>query len=137
MDMCTLIIKQTASHYLFKGTPVFSVFLHASKAFDRVNYTMFFRKLKQHNVPSCFVRLLQFKCRNQTMKVRWGNCPSQPFQLSNSVRHQSILGPHLFAIYMDDLSHKLNKVHGGCFIDNVKFKHSFMLMIFAAFALVL
>ena len=38
--MCTFILKEVVRSYNTKNTPVYSVFLDASKAFDRVNHAM-------------------------------------------------------------------------------------------------
>ena len=59
------------------------------------------------------------------MKVKSTNCLSQPFQVSNGGRHESILSSHLFAIYLDNFSHELNKVRAGCIIGNAKFNRIF------------
>ena len=37
------------------------------------------------------------------MKVKWGNCLSSPFSVSNGVRQSGVLSPYLFALYIDDL----------------------------------
>ena len=39
-DMCTFLLKEVVRSYTTKNTPVYSVFLDASKAFDRVNHAM-------------------------------------------------------------------------------------------------
>ena len=57
-DMRIFLLKQTVSYYVNKGTPVFSAFLDASKAFDRTNHNLLFAKLIKRNVPMCIVRLL-------------------------------------------------------------------------------
>jgi len=36
-NMCTMILKETASYDFNKGSPVLCTFLNTSKAFDRVN----------------------------------------------------------------------------------------------------
>ena len=36
-DMCVFLFKQVITYYITRGSPIFCVFLDASKAFDRVN----------------------------------------------------------------------------------------------------
>ena len=57
-DMSVFLLKQTISSYVDRNTPVFAVFLDASKAFDKVNHDVLFQKLIVRGVPLYFVRLL-------------------------------------------------------------------------------
>ena len=41
-DLCTGLIKNVIAHYTVKDTEVFSYFLDASKAFDRVDHSVLF-----------------------------------------------------------------------------------------------
>ena len=41
-DQCTMVLKETIAYYTHNGSPVYSVFLDATKAFDRVNYCKLF-----------------------------------------------------------------------------------------------
>ena len=97
---------------------MYCAFLDASKAFDQVNHYMLFKKLIERNMPICFVRILYYWYSKQNMKVKWGNCLSSPFSVSNGVRQGGVLSPYLFALYIDDLSVKLNCVKAGCFLGN-------------------
>ena len=60
-DQCVFLYKQAISYYVNQNSPVFSTFLNASKAFDRVNHKLLFKKLSNRNVPTCFVRLLAYR----------------------------------------------------------------------------
>lgn len=122
-DMCIFLLKQAISYYVKHGSPMFAVFLDASKAFDRVNHSSLFKKLIQRNVPMCFVRLLESWYGQQLMQVRWDCHFSQPFSVSNGVKQGGVLSPYFFAVYMDDLSNALNKVEAGCYIGNLRFNH--------------
>ena len=102
---------------------VFSCFLDASKAFDRVCHKALFEKLESRGVPRYIIRILVYWYSNQRMCVRWGNGLSNFFTVSNGVRQGGILSPYLFNLYMDDLSVELNKVNIGCCIGNTTVNH--------------
>ena len=48
------------------------------------------------------------------MCVRWGSSISSSFRVANGVRQGGILSPHLFNVYVDDLSQILNRCRTGC-----------------------
>ena len=54
-DMATFLPKQTIAHYNKYGSPVFVIFLDATKAFDRVNHFLLVDTLIKRGVPLCFV----------------------------------------------------------------------------------
>ena len=83
--MCVFLLKQAISYYITRGSPIFCVFLYASKAFDRVNYYLLFQKLIVRNVPMCFVRLLVYWYIQQSMQIRWGRYYSSLFSVTNGV----------------------------------------------------
>ena len=122
-DMCVFLLKQCVSSYIYKGSPIFSVFLDASKAFDKVSHSLLFKKLINRNVPLCFVRLLCFWYKNQTMRVRWGAEVSRSFNVTNGVRQGSVLSPLLFSVYMDQLSYSLNQIATGCCVGDDCLNH--------------
>ena len=85
-DVCILLLKQTVSYYVSKDVPVFSTFLDAFEAFDRISHNLLFVKLIKRNVPMCIVRLLLSWYRQQTMQVKWGTNYSSPFTVTNGLR---------------------------------------------------
>ena len=90
------------------------MFLDASKAFDRVNHWLLFKKRIDRKVPLFIVRLLCFWYTNQKMNVKWGAAISNTFSVHNGVKQGGILSPLLFCVYMDDLAVKLNNSGIGC-----------------------
>ena len=117
-DMCIFTLKSVIKYYTRQNTPVFSCFLDASKAFDRVNHWKLFRKLITRKVPLMIVRMLIFWYSKQEMCIKWGQATSDHFTISNGVRQGGILSPRLFAVYVDDLSKQLIDARSGCFIEH-------------------
>ena len=99
-------------------SPVYTCFLDASKAFDKINHFKLFRKLLDRKTPIVIVRILLFWYSKQTVCVKWGRCIADYFSISNDGRKGGILSPKLFSIYVDDLSDKLVESKVGCSIDN-------------------
>ena len=69
-DMSVFLLKRVVSSYVSRNTSVFVVFLGASKAFDKVDHDLLFKKLILKNVPLYFIRLLRYWYKTQMMKVR-------------------------------------------------------------------
>ena len=84
-------------------------FLDASKAFDKINHWVLFKKLIDRHVPLYLVKILCYWYQEQSMYVRWGSSISPKFKVTNGVRQGGILSPRLFNIYMDGLSDILNQ----------------------------
>ena len=66
-DMCIFTLKSVIKYYTQQPTPVYSCFLVASKAFDRVNHWKLFNKLIIRKVPLLIVRMLIYWYSNQEM----------------------------------------------------------------------
>ena len=107
------------------SSPLFICFLDASKAFDKINYWLLFRKLLKRNIPVFFVRLLAFWYSSQKLCVQWGDALSADFTVLNGVKQGGILSPLFFNVYMDELSTRLNTCGVGCNV-NGEFLNHFM-----------
>ena len=72
-DMTIYALKEAALKYLSLNSNVYSCFLDASKAFDRVNHYVLFDQLVKRGVPLYIVRILVFWYYFQKMYIRWNN----------------------------------------------------------------
>lgn len=124
-DLCIFALKNVIDYYKQCRSPVFTCFLDASKAFDRVNHWTLFRKMIEKKVPNVIIRILLFWYRQQDICVKWGQCLSSHFKVSNGVRQGSLCSPKMFALYVDGLSELLINSNIGCYIANVCFNHVF------------
>ena len=122
-DLCIYALKETILRYNYSNSNVYSCFLDASKAFDRVNHIKLFKKLFDLGIPNYIINILSFWYSNQNLFIKWGNFTTESFKVTNGVRQGSILSPYLFCIYMNDLSNKLNQVNVGCLIGKEKVNH--------------
>ena len=96
--MCVFLFKQAVLSYVVHKSPVYSAFIDSSKAYDRVNHSLFFEKLRSRGTPTCFIRLLKHLYSTQTMRVRWANYVSEAFTVSNGVRQGGVLSPYLIFV---------------------------------------
>ena len=86
--------------------------LDISKAFDKLNYCVLFKKLMKRKIPSNVIELLLNWYSMSYNLVRWESVLSELFRLLAGVRQGGVLSPALFTVYVDDLLVKLNKF--GC-----------------------
>ena len=82
--------------------------LDASKAFDRVYYSMLCNPLFDNNVCPRIVRLLLYMCLHQPCCVKWKNSNSTDFCVSNGVKQGTVISLLLFSNFMEAFFKQLN-----------------------------
>ena len=102
-DMCIFTVKSVIKYYTKQKSSVYTCFLDAAKAFDRVSHWILFSKLIKRNIPLVIVRIIAFWYQTQPMCIKWGKNSSTYFNVSNGVRQGGVLSPKMFAIYIHDL----------------------------------
>jgi exonuclease III len=117
--LCTHMLKQVVNYYRNRGSHVFACFLDISKAFDKVNYWLLFKKMLAAGMPKHIVQLLAFWYSKQMIRVRWNNVYSEPFCVSNGTRQGSVLSPFLFSFYINDVISNIVSSKVGCFLRGI------------------
>ena len=116
--LCTLMVKETVNHYLNNGSNVYSVFLDATKAFDRVCHDKLFNILYLNGMNNVDLRYLMSSYEKQMLRVTWRNCNSSEFHPTNGIGQGRVASPILFCLYLDILLNRLVSKGVGCWIGN-------------------
>ena len=124
-DFSIFVFKETIDYFNCFSSPVYVCYLDASKAFDRLNYWVLFRKLLDRKTPILVVKLLTAWYTSQRFSVLWDGIMSDGFNVANGVRQGGVLSPHLFGVYMEELSCRLQNLDIGCFINDTCLNHIF------------
>ena len=106
-DMCIYTVKSVIKYYTRPVySPVYTCFLDASKAFDRISHWTLFVKLIACNTSLLLVRILMFWYQRQSICVKWGKRTSEYFSIINGVRQGVVLAsqllPFTWVIYQYD-----------------------------------
>ena len=80
-DLCRFTVKSTIKYSNMYNSPVYSCFLDASKAYDRVNHWTLFQKLLKRLISVIIVRILMFWYSNQNLCMKWGTQTSSFFTI--------------------------------------------------------
>ena len=113
-DQCTMVLKETIAYYVHNGSPVYSVFLDATKAFDRVDYCKLFNALLSRNISAVYVRHLLNMYTSHVTRILWNGVFSERFPVYNGVKQGGVLSPVLFCVYIDGLLKRLACCKIGC-----------------------
>ena len=120
-------LRETIDYYIENGSRVYTSFLDASKAFDRLVHSGLFIKMMDRNVPKVFLDVIiswhdGLKCR-----VRWDDVFSEWFTISAGIRQGGVLSPDFYNLYVNEVIYILQRAGVGCY-----FRQMFAAAIFFA-----
>ena len=117
--LCASTMQQVVKYYLNGESSVYTIFLDASKAFDRVKHTKLFDCLIKRDICLLYIRLIYKMYLNSNAIFEWGDHQSSPFKLTNGIKRGGIISPQLFALYLDPLLYELQKSGYGCYMGHL------------------
>ena len=98
------IINETVQYYNKHGSTIYMCSLDAEKAFDSCDWTVLFEKLfHEKHVPLPVVKVLQSLYQRGSYQVLYNNNISYRFGASQGVFQGSILSPHFYNAYTEEL----------------------------------
>ena len=89
--MCSTMVIETIQYFTACHSPIYVLYMDASKAFDRLYHIELFRPLSERAVCPLILRLLFNMHRKQRIQVRWGDSLSDMFSMSNGVKQGAVL----------------------------------------------
>jgi Reverse transcriptase (RNA-dependent DNA polymerase) len=102
-------VRNLVERFNAGGSTVNLCAIDLSKAFDKVNHCALLIKLMQRNVPLELLHVFEEWFNNCSTCVKWKTTMSNFFKIEYGVRQGSVLSPHLFALYLNDIVKRLNK----------------------------
>ena len=97
-------LRKVVENFVSGGSTVNLCSIDLSKAFDTVNHYALFIKLMKRHVPVNLLDTLTHWFDHSFSCVKWHSVFSDFFKLNLGVRQGSVLSPHLFAVYLDDVT---------------------------------
>ena len=100
-------VRNLVDRFISGGSTVNICAIDLSKAFDKVNHCALFLKLMHRNIPCNLLCILEDWFNKCFTCFKWKSTYSAHFKIDFGVRQGSVLSPHLFAIYINDIASRL------------------------------
>jgi len=112
-------VRKVVDYYTANGSNVNLCTIDLASAFDRINYCLLFTKLMEIKLSKNVITVLVNWYSKLFSVVKWGTTYSNIFQIIQGVRQGGVISPLFFAIFVNNVLHKLMKSKLGCYINYV------------------
>ena len=120
--MIDFIDKITAA--IDRGEFTIQYFLDLSKAFDTINHRILIKKLEHYGIRGITQKWFESYLNNRKQIVKYNDVRSEEFTINSGVPQESILGPLLFLLYINDIQYCSKLVSMVLFADDTSILHS-------------
>ena len=117
--MASLLISEAAAESKILKVPLYIASLDARKAFDVVNHHLLKAKLLNAGIRPGWWKIIDDLYLNSYESTRWNNEDSRTYKVSQGVKQGSLISPHLYKLYINDLLLKLENSGLGAEIGQI------------------
>lgn len=114
-EYCSLLRQ-----YLTKGKQVDAIYTDFSKAFDKVDHHLLLFKLQKLGIRGSILSWIKSYLTNRSQIVKFQDRFSYSINVTSGVPQGSVLGPILFAVFINDIASTIQDCHISMYADDLK-----------------
>ncbi len=96
----------------------FLALLDITKAYDRVNRNILWRVMEEMGIPEKLMNNIKASYRNPSTVLQFQDVISEPLKMTLGLKQGCVMSPILFAIYIAELGHRLQRSGLGVSVGN-------------------
>ena len=114
------LVKEIINKYNIENSSVYCAMVDLSKAFDRINKNILFKKLYEAGLNPKFVEILRCMYDEAYVHTSFNKIKGKSWKVGNGVRQGGVLSPLLFSFYLNDILDLISELPLGCSIYGFK-----------------